>query len=259
MLSQGMLFCLLFTLSISICLFMYIHQKTSSIEKNIKNVVQFIQGIERDVQGMNNQQTNRKTMTTDKIVVSDNEEEVHDIPYNNTYNGTTINENSATDIDNDYYNDNTDDSDEDNDSEEEEIYGDEMKSKSVDMFKNIVDSQTHIQFNEGVVDINTSPLHEMFNIQVLKTFENIQSKPTLIDNTQLNNMTVSDLRKELRNHDSSITSYNAKKMKKKELIDRINSFYHSKNEHDTDQSNIIVESNENTIENVTSNNDLSND
>jgi len=63
----------------------------------------------------------------------------------------------------------------------------------------------------------------------------------------------------LRNHDSSITSYNAKKMKKKELIDRINSFYHSKNEHDTDQSNIIVESNENTIENVTSNNDLSND
>lgn len=55
MISQGMLMCLLFTLSVGICLFMYIHQKTSQIQKNINNLVGFIRKVEDDVKvGYNN-------------------------------------------------------------------------------------------------------------------------------------------------------------------------------------------------------------
>ena len=50
MISQGMLICLLFTLSVGICLFMYIHQKTSMIQKNINNLVGFMRKVEGDVQ-----------------------------------------------------------------------------------------------------------------------------------------------------------------------------------------------------------------
>lgn len=250
MFSQGMLFCLLFTVSISICLFMYIHQKTSSIEKNIKNVVHFIQGIERDVQGMNNQQT----MSTDKVVVSDSED-VHD--------GIAKYENIEEDDDDDEDDSEDENTDNEDDSEDENADNEDFdvmsNIKGVDMFKNIMDSQAQIHFDEGVVDINTSPLHEMFNIQVVKTFESNQSKPIVLNKTQLNNMTVPDLRKELRNHDSTITSYNAKKMKKTELIDKLYSYFQTDNEHDTDTININVGSNENKIESVLPDIDSSND
>lgn len=237
MLSQGMLFCLLFTLSISICLFMYIHQKTSSIEKNIKNVVQFIQGIEQDVQGMHN----RQKMNTDKVIVSDTEE-INDVQYNNVHKNV-LNHTNTEESD--------EDDEEDDDMEDSE--NDELPDlKTNAMFKNILESQTSIQLNDGVVDLNTSPLHEMFNIQVVKTFEN-QLKPKFLDRNELNSMTVNDLRKELRTHDSSISSYNAKKMKKNELVDKIQSYYESvnenENENDTDSLNTNIESmNENKTE-----------
>lgn len=49
MISQGMLVCLLFTLSIGVCLFMYIHQKTSHIESTINKVTTCIHSIQKQL------------------------------------------------------------------------------------------------------------------------------------------------------------------------------------------------------------------
>lgn len=203
---------------------MYIHQKTSSIEKNIKNVLSFIHGIENDVKKMNTQHVqenvgNNQIFQETKIVVSDNE-------YENEYENNT-------------------ESDDDS----------EIENQSSNI-KNIVE-------NRDLIDINTSPLHNLFNIQIVKTMseetpvhentDEMQVAET-IGRNDLNQLNVTDLRKQMRQYDSSISSTNIKKMKKQEMIDFI-----CQHETDNDISDISLnimeqlQNNESAVENADEN------
>lgn len=194
MISQGMLFCILFTLSISICLFMYIHQKTSSIEKNIKNVLQFIHGIEKDVKNMNTQSQNMN-VTNDQHIPHILEPNVNKIVVS-----------------------------------EDEDYESESESETEDVMINVVNNKNNETFsliNDHVVDINTSPLQDLLNIQVVKSNETNVSQNEediqiqQLSKNELNNLTVTDLRKHMRQLKSDISSANIKKMKKNELVEAI--------------------------------------
>ena len=215
MISQGMLFCILFTLSISICLFMYIHQKTSSIEKNIKNVLQFIHGIEKDVKNMNAQSQN--------INVTHEQNTLHSV---------------ESDMDKIIVSEDEDDGDEDYDSHSDS----EMEEVMSNQF-NVTQNNNNNPFslvNDHKVDINTSPLQDILNIQVVKShetnFANNENDNSIQQLTKhdLNNLTVTDLRKYIRQLKSDISSANIKKMKKNDLVEAIFQETHEDNESNTD-------------------------
>lgn len=54
MFNQGIIVCLLFTTSIAICMFLYVHQKTSRMEKSIQQVISVIKDVEQMTKSNNN-------------------------------------------------------------------------------------------------------------------------------------------------------------------------------------------------------------
>jgi len=174
---------------------MYIHQKTSSIEKNIKNVLQFIHGIEKDVKNMNALNLNSQhehVPNVHKIVVSEDE------------------------VDEDHY-----DTESESDSDTEHTY---------EVINDNVIHSNNVEPNNHIMDINTSPLQDLFNIQVVKSNEDnvisheehTRENPIeQITKEELNNLTVTDLRRYMRELNLNISSSNIKKMKKIELIEAI--------------------------------------
>ena len=48
MISQNMIICLLFTLSISICIFMYVHNRFKRVQSNINSISSYIKSLQTD-------------------------------------------------------------------------------------------------------------------------------------------------------------------------------------------------------------------
>lgn len=203
MISQGMLISLLFTLSVGICLFMYVHQKTTNIHKKIENVIQFIKKVEFDVQ-----QTSNIAQHTNEFEPSQDDDNSEYEENKNIYFDVQSSSVSAL-------------------SPDDVIY---LKKQSEEDKVDVSDDDNNEDLDFEELEFEEDDIHEKHELDFvyseIKEKEEVQNDETNThqqdDATQLKHLSVSELKQYIKQH--NIKHPNLKKLKKKDLIDIIGNY-----------------------------------
>lgn len=203
---------MLFTLSVGICLFMYIHQRYNRVEKKVNTInSHLVQWIERIQQPVSNNQANTEDLSDDEVDESDSDNE-HGYDENN------------------HNHDNSHD-----------VKTTNVLNSGFTMTQNMI-SIHELNPLSGIVEVTDADKidisddeeerHETKNIIIDQTndlnLDNNESESEDLDIPDYHNMQVSSLRELIKSLDISIKSIN--KYKKSELIKLLDNFYENNTE-----------------------------
>ena len=203
MISQGMLVCLLFTLSIGVCLFMYIHQKTSHIENTINKVTTCIHSIQKQL--FSNDVDKEERVCSESVPGQGVQNTV-------VFEQVNVNDESSEygdENDHEYSND-EDDDDDDDDIDKQEF----MESSDISEVQHESDG-----FNvEEVVETDT--VEELDGIKSVHVLDpRVSSKPNF------KSFQLSELKQYIKDNEIPLKSLN--KYKKAELVSILENFVQS--------------------------------
>jgi len=211
MFDKGTIVCMLLIVSVAIVLFLYVQQKTSRIEKNIKNVISFIKDVEQRVKENDNDNVKHVNMN-----IHDNQND--EVTFLSVNKNEIVTQQNQEDNNDDDYDDDDDDDSSDSDSEEDVDHE--------------VDTETlaHDASLDNEVDVETLANEASLDNEVVNIKFKVDADPS-----DLKKLPVSELRELITSLDIQVED--VQKLKKKDAQAILEVYYA---EQDNNNNNIDI-------------------